>query len=519
MNGIAFLTPGVGGVDDAVAINAALLDPDTAVVMLAAGNFGTDTTIIVPAGKHLAGAGTGATRIVRRNATVTETGFDPALVRTVDGATGVRISDLSLEAPKSGVKVMGVWLRKAVGAAVERVECFNMGYAFWAQEYASRCVFRDVASWNANVHFEATQAYDILFENMVSGDGDGDNPLGCEAVWHCLLASRNITFRNGRHSGRGQPFLVVANDINEDPQGGLVDNILYENCRSVQTDDKIALFVTRINGQVGRVYLNDCDNVGRTGGGGLPARIEAGAVRMRGGDWRSEDRIGFDVLPNASLEWSDPHLSLVNIPATTNGVFFGASGSVRIDGGILSTNTPRIDLGGPQLTLTPATRIVRPGNDRIYAPVIGAPARYVYTADFARTGDGMIGNDSLYATTGLPALGFVPVAGAQYRLRVRGKIRKPDATQYLRVYIDNAASIDWSKAYGFTRLQKADGSWETNSPGYGARGAQVADATNGAVRDFEMDITFFGVNTMQVMSGADANVVLKGAEVVVERLA
>ena len=505
--------------DNAVAINAALADPLVGGVILPPGAYGIDTTIVVPEGKFLRGSGRGVTTITRRNATVTETGFDPALVRSASNAKGVRVSDLTLVAPKTGVKVHGVWLRGAVGAVVERVECFNMGYAFWAQEYASRCVFRDVWSWNANVHFETTQAYDILFENMVSGDGDGDNPLGCEAIWHTLLASRRITFRNGRHTGKGQPFLVVANDINSDPQGGLIDQIRFEGCRSEQTSDKIGLFVSKINGTVGRIELIDCSNTGKPGGGGLPARIETGNVYMRGGVWISEDKGAFDVGGNASLIWDNPSLTYRNIAAGDQGAFFGAAGPVRINGGSLTANIARIDLGGPNLTLSPETQITRPGNDKIYRPEIGAPSRYRYKADLARTGDAMVGNDSIYATAGEPALAFVPTAGAAYRLRFAGKIRKDDAASFLRIYFDAASNIDFTRAYGSISIQKADGSYEVNTAAYNGRGAQIGDAAQGAVRQFIIDVTFTATDSVvSVFSGAGAHTILAGATVIIERL-
>lgn len=513
------ISPG-SGTDDAVAINAALNDPTTSTVQLLAGAFSTATTIIVPSGKTLLGAGRGATIITRMNADVTEPGFGPALVRMADASIGVRIADLTLVAPKTANKVQGVHAFDSTNFIVERVNAYNMGYAFWAQQLSQYGIFRDCASWNANVHFEATQAYDILFDNIVSGDGDGDNPLGVEAVWHCLLASRRITFRHARHTGKGQPFLVVANDINGDPQGGLIDDILYDDCYAVTTDGKIALLLTNYNNlPVGRVELRDSG--ADVAAGGVLASIQHGTVIMSGGRWRSTAQENFDISSAASLSWDNPDVT-VSPPDTTTarGNVFNAGGDVRITGGAFTINSPIVTLGVGNLEASSTTRIVRPGLDRIYDPALGMPITYSFDADYVMTTDHVVGNDAYYPVSGLPRFTIIPTAGGRYRIRFRGLIQKTDSNLYMRVYVDPAANIDWTKSYGFTKLQKADGGFQINDPNAGIRFAQVSDCTLNTVRQFEMDLTFLTSGSqIDVKIGADGTKMLAGAEVIIERLA
>jgi hypothetical protein len=184
--------PNDPGVDNSIAINAALTDPEVFGVILPAGDIRVDHAIVVPTGKFVRGCGRGVTRLVRTNNISGSDYYDKALIRSADNADGVRVSDLSVVSPKVNDKVQGVWMRGATNFEVENVEALNCGYAFWAQEFARNGIFRDVISRNANVHFETTQATDILFENMTSSDGDGDNPLGVEAVWHTLFGSKRI---------------------------------------------------------------------------------------------------------------------------------------------------------------------------------------------------------------------------------------------------------------------------------------------------------------------------------------
>jgi hypothetical protein len=508
LDGVGRFIPNGGAVDNAVTINAALANAAVKGVYLAAGDYRVDTVIIVPSGKFLIGAGSGVTKLNRAN--LSGVTGNNAIVRTAANARGVVIRGFTATCPLNNHAFDGIHMRTAYDFLVEDVEVFNASYSFWAQEYAERGTFRNCRSWNANVHCETTQAYKITFDGIVSGTGAGTNPAGCEAVWHTLLASRDITFRNCFHTGIGISMLVVANDVNSDPQGGLITRIRYENCRSTQTDDKFALFVSKINGLVGRVDIVDCD----VNAASILAQVQTGEVRMQGGEWKSPDKTGFIVYDEASLDWDNPRISLMS-PPNDFGAFF--SGPVRICGGVLTANSQRIGLGDARLRASYDTRLIRPGGDLIFNPALGMICRYTYPADFGATGDVTIGGAADNPVTGMATFNFIPSNGAQYRMRFRGKIKKTDANPTLRIYIENGGSFAAGLTYGSVRMKKADGTWAAdNLPS----GVAVSDAALNDVREFEMDLTFYATdNGINVMQGADGSMLLKGAQVTIERIA
>lgn len=496
--------------DNAVAINAALNDPTRSIVVVGPGSGFTDTPIVVPSGKKLMGSGCGVTILTRRNANQ-DGDYGPSLIRTQDGSTGIVISDLTLIAPKTETKVQGVWVRATTNFVVERVETFNMGYAFFAQEFAQYGVFRQLRSYNANVHFETTQAYNILFDDILSGDGDGDNPLGFEAVWHCLLASRDITFRHARHRGSGSPFLIVANDINGDPLGGLIDNITFEDCQAVSTDGAIGMLITNYNNlPVGNVVMVDCGvDYENAAHGNLLGSVQVGNLRMRGGTWRSYSQENFIVYAGATLEAVD-----VNVDVTTAafGNVYNAYGNTRVIGGTLTLRTTTMVAGvfsTGTLYISPTTKIVTP--NVLYGP--DAPFQvleYVYKSDVTANGS------TLGAGTSSPQLVFNSQQGAEYRVRLAGKVRKESSSGNIYLYLPSSVGALSASGYGAIRMQLANGTYQGDFISTGA-----ISANSGDIRMFDVDLTFIGTGNAfsLTFSGTTGGAtMLAGAHLSIERL-
>ncbi|WP_156359789.1 hypothetical protein [Sphingomonas sp. Leaf28] len=509
-----YYNPSDPAADNSVAINAALADPTFSGVVLPALDLVLDHAIIIPSGKFLVGAGIGATRLIRTDNISSSDYFDKALIRSAQSATGIRVSDLTLVSPKVGDKVQGVWMYGAKDFCVERVATYNCGYAFWAHEYAERGVFRDIQSFNANVHFETTQAYGILFENTVSGDGDGDNPLGVEAVWHCLLASRDITFRHGRHTGGGIAFLIIANDTNSDPKGGLIDNIRFEDCQSVNTDGKLGMQIANFNNlPVGRVALVDSgvEYADRTKAG-VPAIISVGQVTMRGGRWKSFSQENFIVYAAARLDSIDVDVIVDSNPAATGSVYNPQGGLVRVFGGTVTITSLIVNIGaGDTLYISPTTVIVTA--NEVYAPIgIGQTVAYVYKAPVPlASGYNVVGTG-----TTLPQARFTTVAGREYRVTMAGKMRKDGGSAKLAFYILPASGSIFASGYGPIQMQNAAGIYVTTSD------TILLDANAGDVREFNMDFTFISTGSQLSIGfggGAGGATILAGARLSVERIA
>lgn len=508
---IGRFVPNGGAVDNSVAINAALNDPLCGGVYLPAGNIRIDKTILIPTGKFLRGAGRGVTVITRTNSDNDPDGRQAALIQS-DNSQGVHVSDLTLVAPKTANKVTGVYMRTATHFVVEGVACYNTGYSFFAQEQSRYGIFRDIQSFNANVHFETTAASDILFENMLAGDGDGDNPLGCEAVWHTLFGSKRITFRHGRHTGKGVPFLVYADSGTGD--AGFMDDILFDDCKSAQTTGALSVQIDRYftDQSVGRVaFVNCAATKAIRSDGGAVGTIGAGNVTMTNCNFSNFDVDGMGVGVNATLKIRDTDFYMESAPGAS-GAFFGADGVVDMVGGSLRTPytamSPFIQSGPMRGKLSPSTVF---DNGDLFAGLTnkGRSVSYVYpeqtqSGSFTRFGQGV---------TGQPDAQIVTVAGATYRARFQGRLRKNGADGNLYLSVGGASYTGLRS--GKASLQQADGSLKVNYTGE----VRVTDAPDGAVREAEMDVIFLGDGGQAVFGfGQEGATLLAGAEFSIERL-
>ncbi len=515
------LTPG-SGADNAPAINAALADPSVSVAYIPAGDWYINAPIIVPSGKWLRGAGMGVARLIGKSTLTPVTG-GKAIITIREGSTaatvcyGARVSDITAVAPKIADKVQTFYARNARFFVFENCEAFNAGYAFWAQEYSQYGVFRNCHSHNGNVHFETTRATDILFEDLVSDDGDGDNLNGVEAVWHCLFESKRVTFRNARHTGKGTPFLIVSDTKTATTGDGLIDDIRFEKCRAMNTDGKIGLFMSRFStNTIGTVYLEDCD-CDYIGPSGVPIQVQIGDVRMRGGNWRGKSQDNVMLYPGTTLEWIDPTIFVDSNPAAS-GAFFSpqAGATVFVDGGFLETTSPIIAnrTNAGSLTLTPSTRIVRPGRlGKIYTPTPGKPVRRVFPVDMEHSNAQVFGTP--VADEGRTQ--FVLANGVTYRIRMRGKMKKA-ATGVRQVGV-RINGLGGTMVEGSITLQTAADTVVLYKMNTGGRTVAYDAAIDEAMFDMSMTIIGSGGNlTLEVPLTAAPTIVAAGTEFYAEAI-
>jgi hypothetical protein len=512
VNGVGVPYIPVSG-DNAAGINAILNTTGVAGVILPAGDIRLDHAIVVPSGKFVRGAGIDVTRLIRTNNLDAAEFSDKAIVRFATGAAGCYAADYTGIAPKTSHKVQCVWMFTNKHCLAERIKAVNMGYAFFAQEFSQFCAFRDIQSFNANVHFETTAAYDILFENTYARDGDGDNPLGFEGVWHTLFGSKRITFRNGDHVGKGTPFLVVADSGSGD--AGFVDDIRFENCRSVCTTAVNAIQVSKINASasVGKITMFNCALVAP----GLACNLEQGQLEWIGGKLSTTSQEVFVQGTGTMLLTRNLDVT-VNAPAGTTGfVYNNNAAPLSVYGGSITTSTGSIYVGGGANSyISPSTRYVSP--NKIYAPSIGQTLSYVYAQDVPRGGDGIIGQG-----TPQPQLRFVAgfpgsaVGSTRYRIRLAGKFKRAvgDGSISMGIGVFNKETTS-----GLLTYETGDDIWTTQINGYfGNPGIFMPNQPEGTVRSFVLDIEAPGFDgEIFISMGNDGIVLMAGAHLTIERL-
>ncbi|WP_156359788.1 hypothetical protein [Sphingomonas sp. Leaf28] len=335
----------------------------------------------------------------------------------------------------------------------------------------------------------------------MSSDGDGDNPLGFEAVWHCLLASRNITFRRARHTGSGCPFLIIANDTNGDTQGGLIDDIRYDDCQAINTDGKLGMQIDNINNlPVGRVSLIDSGvEYASAAKAGIPAIISLGKVSIRGGRWKSFSQENFIIYGPASLDAVDVEVNVDANPAAT-GIVYNSEGPTRIVGGKITMTTASMTIGaGGTLYVSPTTKT---GNLRTGR--VGQRVLFVYPADIAKAS----GYDGMLAR-------FGTTAGRSYRVMLAGKQRKDGADELLAFYIDAASGPIASTGFGRVEMQDAGGTYQPTSDAK----SLAASARN--IRAFNMHLTFVGTGNQVSVNfggGEGGATLLAGGRLTIETI-
>lgn len=209
------------GEDAAATIQAALNNPRVTCVVLPAGEFGVSSTITIPSGKTLMGAGKDSTTLVAQEDFHSTPNVPfPGVMIFASGASHVTVSGLTLDGAKVGLssageivgKVSGVVMYNTTDFIVQDVHVENVtGYAQWAVgswnyptpelSIFSSGKYVDCSTANASVHFEQTTARNIHILRSSSVDGDGDIPT--EAYLHPMIGSYDIVYENAFVRGTG----------------------------------------------------------------------------------------------------------------------------------------------------------------------------------------------------------------------------------------------------------------------------------------------------------------------------
>lgn len=494
-----------GPVDHGALINAALNDPLTAGVILGRGDYRVDTRIDIPDGKFLIGAGKNATRLIRTDNLASAN--DGSLIRTAANASGVYIGGFTGICPLNNHSFTGVHMLTAFDFVVENVALYNSSYAFWAHEYSARGRFTGCDSYNANVHYETTQAYDIIFENGICGPGSADNLAGCEAWWHCLLGSRRITFRNMIGSGNGQPFLVVANDINNDPLNGLVDDIAFERCRVTSMDEaKIAFHVFQYAGTIGRLWMRDCV----VNAPGPLMFLQNGKLTQTNCDWTTPDTTCFNVYPGTEMIANNVRVNCTSTDTGKPGIFYGSDGKTRVIGGEIKANVGIPMIAADKKTyVSPHTDIIGGLGVNVVTPYFGRPAVVTVPADTTNP-------FNVYGGYYM----FGPRPGSYYRVRLRGAVKNTGTDGAIYFHVDGASgnAANSNFCFGSTRIKRADGTTVVGSAAY-----SVNTPLNASEIVFvEMDITFLagdaGFTPVLTGAGGAQALALAGMQISTEQL-
>jgi hypothetical protein len=209
------------GADAAATIQAALDNPRVTCVVLPAGEIGIGSTITIPSGKTLMGAGKEFTTLVALEDfhSTLDVPF-PGVMIFADGASQVTVSGLTLDGAKVGLsstgeivgKVSGIVMYNTSDFLIQDVHVENVtGYAQWAVgswNYSnpelsvfSSGKYVDCSTANANVHFEQTTAAGVHILRSSSVDGDGDIPT--EAYLHPMIGSTDIVYEDVFVRGTG----------------------------------------------------------------------------------------------------------------------------------------------------------------------------------------------------------------------------------------------------------------------------------------------------------------------------
>ena len=364
--------------DAAFAINAALQDCASGIVVLPAGTFGIASSIVLETGKTLRGAGAGLTRIVALDS-FDDTVSTNGLIYMPPDVTDVAVHDLAVDGAKiraSGdtVRLTGFQMR-GQRFVVERTSSSNCtGYGHFAQGdpggfFFASGTFRDCWSYNCQINFEQTASDGVLLENCHARDGDGDL-IG--TYFHPLTQSRNITYI--ACSGTGNAFAGI--ELIADASGPM-DNIRIIGC-TIQMLGAVPALVQSGVSQVTNLQLlaSSFSCVGGSGAVDM-SRVEGSAVQCIfdggaiGSDWTesvmsftncksigrvdpsgSASAYGINVTDGSSLRWSGGSLEAYG-PA--NGRFWT---SVSSDSRFIKTNDTRLVPAGPNASFSAANLVL-----------------------------------------------------------------------------------------------------------------------------------------------------------------
>ncbi len=385
MNDTVIIAP-AAGLDLAAAINAALADPAVTTVVLTAGEFLLHSSVIVPSGKALIGAGRDQT--VLRAAADFQI-IDPsnnAVVISAPNATGITLSDFAVDASKispDDLRLNGVFMKFATDFAIARVDVSNAtGYAHFAQGdlgsfqagspyIKASGTYDDCQTFNSQVHFEQMFADGITLTNVHARDGDGD--ISTEAYFHPLWGSNNITYVDSSAYGSGfLGFSLISSIV---PLSNItIINTQVEILHPSQGSALIALGAQQVDGLhivdssfIAHYYI--AVRIGGVSGTASGSYFQGGSFAMEvttAGDGTPSD---FVVTDSTALGLRDPAsgFGVAGVHSDQASYLSWQGGSIESRAGLMIPVSGAIDL-------SPTTQIIGAGFDAVLAYQEEGPA-------------------------------------------------------------------------------------------------------------------------------------------------
>lgn len=392
MTHTVIITP-AAGLDLAAAINAALADPTVTTVVLTAGEFLLHSSVIVPSGKALIGAG--------RDQTVLRAAADfqiidqsnNAVVISQPNATGITLSDFAVDASKispSDLRLNGVFMKFATDFAIARVDVSNAtGYAHFAQGdlgsfqagnpyIKASGNYDDCQTFNSQVHFEQMFADGITLTNVHARDGDGD--ISTEAYFHPLWGSSNITYIDSSAYGAGfLGFSLISSFV---PLSNInIINTQVEILHPSQGSALIALGAQQVDGLhivdssfIAHYYI--AVRIGGVSGTASGSYFQGGSFAVEvttAGDGSPSD---FVVTDSTALGLQDPAsgFGVAGVHSDQASYLSWQGGSIESRAGLMIPVSGAIDL-------SPTTQIIGAGFDAVLAYQEEGPAVQPFAAE------------------------------------------------------------------------------------------------------------------------------------------
>lgn len=370
INGLAIATVPISSdpVANRTTLNAALADPNNSTVMLPAGTMLVDSTVRIPSGKTLKGAGVerttikaapGFTRLLYKNAIVS-----PEL-----DASNIGVEDLTVDASKqyhdntvsAANRLCGLLFHRTNKFFVRNVNVKNCtAYGHYCAGFldgtgaARNGYYENCRAENCNVNFESQDAYNITYVHCHSRAGDGD--ILCEAHYHPYVLCNKITYRDCTADGPGWGALIINTTADQ-------YDITIDNCYFRSVGGGAALGVDG-PGFLHRLSLVN-STFESTGQQGADLRfIKKGkAIGCNFYGQNSDNSPAFGVLnsANSEMEFSSCHARGNAVVGTVNGYGIdNTSSASRWIGGILegvSSGATGVSSLNP-ITIDASTRLI-----------------------------------------------------------------------------------------------------------------------------------------------------------------
>lgn len=347
--------------DQAAKINRLLAMVEVATVVLPLGTIYTSGPIKAPSGKSVTGQGRALSTIKALASMTQGDGFNPnsnALLYSLPNAVGVRFSDLSLDGSKVGNHYLnGITFYQSRGCVAERIDIKDTtAYATWAVgPYSGTApafsqpaldidavIFRDIWVYNANVHFEASYANNVLFERCHARDGDGD--ISNDNWFHPYL-SQNITYRDCTGYGNPGAGSIIGNYLNTIE----TKNITFDNVSIEVLNTSSGMAIIAFNSSVTGVRVIN-SRIRSAGYIGAYTSLQGGTLVEASFENTSVDGLqeGLSIGDGTKVRVHGGYYKARSAGASANNypINFGVNSSVVIDG-------PSLDGDGAALTTFP----------------------------------------------------------------------------------------------------------------------------------------------------------------------